>query len=396
MGTNYNPQIVTSGLVLALDAANPKSYSYAENLILFSQGITAANGWAFGTNTTFVSSSNTAPDGSNTATSTFGNGSGANIYIGRQPAAYIANTFYTASCWARLSSGSVPTGGAILTISYSTNVIGTQTRSVVGYNGNLTSSWQRFSTTYFNVAPGNYSAFFCADQNNTATVEVWGAQVEQGNSLNKYTPTTGTTIVSSNVWSDLSATKSNITFTKRSPYNSNSSGYFYFNPSANADNSLTISPALTANTANGFSIGMWLHQSYTQYNSTWNYFLIDYPYEIGTYGLTGTAFTLKDNSIVGLNSVTSETISGGWNYIVYGTDNNLMPYIYTCNQNGITLTKNNVAFTSKILNISKLFEGYDNTYSFSANCSIVQIYNRAISNTEVQQNFNATRGRYGI
>ena len=26
MGTNYNPQIVTSGLVLALDAANPKSY----------------------------------------------------------------------------------------------------------------------------------------------------------------------------------------------------------------------------------------------------------------------------------------------------------------------------------------------------------------------------------
>ena len=26
MGTNYNPQIVTSGLVLAIDAANPKSY----------------------------------------------------------------------------------------------------------------------------------------------------------------------------------------------------------------------------------------------------------------------------------------------------------------------------------------------------------------------------------
>jgi hypothetical protein len=395
MGTSYNPQIVTSGLMLAIDAANPKSYSYAENLLPFSQDITAANGWGFGPNTTFISSSNTAPNGSNTATAAFGNGSGANIFINRQ-VNYEANTWYTASCWAKLANGTTPTGGSILTISYSTNVLGTQTRSVVGYNGNLTSSWQRFSTTYFNVAPGLYSAFFIADQNNTATIEIWGAQVEQGNSLNKYTPTTSTAIVSSNVWSDLSGTKSNIRFTKRSPYNSNSSGYFYFNPSANTDNALTITPTLIANTSNGFSIGMWLHQSFIQHNSTWNYFLVDYPYETGTFGLTGPNFVLKDNDVVGLNSVTSQTISGGWSYIVYGTDNNLLPYIYTCNQSGITFTKNNVAFTPKILNISKLFEGYDNTYSFAANCAIVQIYNRAISNTEVQQNFNAIRGRFGV
>ena len=395
MGTNYNPQIVTSGLVLAIDAANPKSYLYAENLILHSQGITVANGWGFGPNTTFISSSNTAPNGSNTATSTFGNGSGGNIFIVRQ-VNYEANTWYTASCWARLANGTTPTGGSILTISYASNVLGTQTRSVVGYNGNLTSSWQRFSTTYFNVAPGLYSAFFVADQNNTATIEIWGAQVEQGNSLNKYTPTTSTAIVSSNVWSDLSVTKSSIRFTKRSPYNSNSSGYFYFNPSANTDNALTITPTLTANTSNGYSIGIWMHQSYIQHNSTWNYFLFDYPYESGTYGTTGPNFAHKDNNVIGLNSVSTGTISGGWSYIVYGTDNNLLPYIYTCNQSGITFTKNNVAFTPKILNISKLFEGYDNTYSFAANCAIVQIYNRALSNTEVQQNFNATRGRFGV
>ena len=395
MGTNYNPQIVTSGLVLAIDAANPKSYSYAENLILFSQGITAANGWGFGSNTTFISSSNTAPDGSNTATSTFGNGSGANIFINQQ-VNYAANTFYTASCWARLSSGSVPTGGAILTISYSTNVIGTQTRSVVGYNGNLTSSWQRFSTTYFNVAPGLYSAFFVADQNNTATIEIWGAQVEKSMVLNRYIPTTSSAVVSSNTWTDLNITKRNVTFSDRAAYNPNNSGYFYFNPAANTNNALLISPTLTANTANGYSIGIWMHQSFIQYNSGWNYFLFDYPYESGTYGLTGPNFVHKNNDIVGLNSVASETISGGWNYIVYGTDNNLLPYIYTCNQNGITFTRNNVAFTSKILNISKLFEGSDNNYSFSANCAVVQIYNRALSNTEVQQNFNATRGRFGI
>jgi hypothetical protein len=30
------------------------------------------------------------------------------------------------------------------------------------------------------------------------------------------------------------------------------------------------------------------------------------------------------------------------------------------------------------------------------NLSSVQLYNRALSSTEIQQNFNATRSRYGI
>jgi hypothetical protein len=33
---------------------------------------------------------------------------------------------------------------------------------------------------------------------------------------------------------------------------------------------------------------------------------------------------------------------------------------------------------------------------FNGNVGNVQIYNRALSATEVQQNFNALRGRYGI
>tara|TARA_R110000868_G_C10829481_1_gene759266 strand:+ start:14 stop:1255 length:1242 start_codon:yes stop_codon:yes gene_type:complete len=413
MGTNYNPQIVTSGLVLALDAANPKSYSYAENLIS-NTNMDLPLYWTkinIGANT---SNAAIAPDGSNTALSLIPAAvPSSETEITTSAGSAVANTAYTFSVYAkangynyiRLSFGNTA-GWGVAFFNLSTGTIGTTTsanlipRIVSSSNG-----WYRCSITYTAGRSGSINGDLYITNNDntygwtpngTSGVLLWGPQIESNLITGRYTPTTGTRIVSSNVWSDLSATKSNITFTKRSPYDSNSSGYFYFNPSANADNSLTISPALTANTANGFSIGMWLHESYIQYNSTWNYFLVDYPYEIGTYGVTGTVFVLKDNNIVGLNSVASETISGGWSYIVYGTDNNLMPYIYTCNQNGITLTKNNVAFTSKILNISKLFEGYDNTYSFSANCSIVQIYNRAISNTEVQQNFNATRGRYGI
>ena len=47
MGTNYNPQIVTSGLGMVLDAQNPKSYSYSENLATYSQQIGGTN-WSTG------------------------------------------------------------------------------------------------------------------------------------------------------------------------------------------------------------------------------------------------------------------------------------------------------------------------------------------------------------
>jgi len=40
--------------------------------------------------------------------------------------------------------------------------------------------------------------------------------------------------------------------------------------------------------------------------------------------------------------------------------------------------------------------GRNNTLNFPGNIATVQLYNRALSASEIQQNFNATRGRYGI
>ena len=44
----------------------------------------------------------------------------------------------------------------------------------------------------------------------------------------------------------------------------------------------------------------------------------------------------------------------------------------------------------------RIGSGYVSGYYYSGSCSNAQIYNRALSITEIQQNFNATRGRYGI
>ena len=52
--------------------------------------------------------------------------------------------------------------------------------------------------------------------------------------------------------------------------------------------------------------------------------------------------------------------------------------------------------TSDLLSTDGLTVGYGGGEYMSGNISIVQIYNRALSASEVQQNFNALRGRFGI
>lgn len=49
---------------------------------------------------------------------------------------------------------------------------------------------------------------------------------------------------------------------------------------------------------------------------------------------------------------------------------------------------------TKPLDIAK--PGWTTNYLWHGNISIIQIYNRALSESEIRQNFNATRGRYGI
>jgi hypothetical protein len=178
-GAQFQLGLMTTYQVTPPISPPPNLYNLVPS---YTNTMIAANGWGVGPNTTYVGST-TAPDGSATAVTYTGNGSGANEFIVKG-VTYAANTTYTASVYARLSSGTVPTNGTILTISYNNGTV--ETRSTVPYSGNLTSNWQRFSTTYTNINAGTYSAFFAADQTNTANIDIWGAQVEQGNTATIY------------------------------------------------------------------------------------------------------------------------------------------------------------------------------------------------------------------
>jgi hypothetical protein len=106
----------------------------------------------------------------------------------------------------------------------------------------------------------------------------------------------------------------------------------------------------------------------------------------GFYDTGGTQREVSDSSY-------SDIKSGNWvNYI--GTYDSSELKLY---RNGVGISSASVNTTPQTNNNSlTIGTRIANSYEFNGNISSVQIYNRALSSTEIQQNFNALRGRYGI
>jgi hypothetical protein len=71
---------------------------------------------------------------------------------------------------------------------------------------------------------------------------------------------------------------------------------------------------------------------------------------------------------------------------------------YLCQSSGITTATNITSHASSVLNNINIARDSTSGASryFNGSTAIAQIYNRALSATEVSQNFNALRGRFGI
>jgi hypothetical protein len=159
---------------------------------------------------------------------------------------------------------------------------------------------------------------------------------------------------------------------------------------------LQLQDNLYVSTSKGFAIGMWIKQGATQASTFWNYLLKhNYPndmIEIGTYGTTGGILGFKDN---GLNvTVASPNISTDYNYVVFGTDNNRFSYMHTINASGITSSISPSPITNTQINLKTLFGNFGSQYK--CDLKLFHVYNRSLSATEVTQNFNALRSRFGL
>ena len=198
---------------------------------------------------------------------------------------------------------------------------------------------------------------------------------------------------SGTVWKDLSGNGNNGTLVNGVGYNSANSGSMVFD-------GVNDYVSLSAVNSNYFSAQFWVKYStfisgnrgyatISNASSTSNGFMIyqstGAPYNrIQVFVCTTGLVILDSNSLLSTNTWYNFTVSYDGSFIkIYlnGTLDNSVAQTGSMGTNPVSM------------NIGRVY--YNNSY-FSGSISDVQIYNRALSESEIQQNFNALRGRYGI
>ena len=118
-----------------------------------------------------------------------------------------------------------------------------------------------------------------------------------------------------------------------------------------------------------------------------------------TYTVYDGATTARDAVKLSIGTSGTDIIQGTWfNAVVTRNGNIFSTYINGVLKGSITLTTSSsgVNTTNSIRIGMANPSGEDFSWHADANVSCARMYNRALSATEVQQNFNALRGRFGI
>jgi hypothetical protein len=208
-------------------------------------------------------------------------------------------------------------------------------------------------------------------------------------------PGSGTT------WTDLSGNSNNGTLTNGPTFSSANGGHIVFD---GTNDYLSLNSALNFSTSTGFTICMFLQKVNNQSGTAWNYFYSNNSptIEIGGYGQTGTSFVFKDNTVAN-TEIGSQDIVSSWSYISFGTNaSTRTSYIYTLNSTvGTVLTTSVGSVSNLTLGFERFFTtgpsgGPAGTTYFRSKCATIQAYNRVLTSTEVLQNYNATKSRFGI
>ena len=406
MALVHSPSIVTSGLVFYYDMNNTqKSWkgAPATNLIPYSQDY-GANGnfmanWTGNLFSNWINSVVTtgyqAPDGSYTANLITG-------YYSRWTASITAavSTTYTFSIWLKNNGLSNP---PLLHVAFGLN------GSLVNYN-NVTSvpvasieNWTRYSITVTSPSSG-INQVQCgvemgaskANSPSTGSVVLWGAQLETGSYATPYIPSLGAATSRSSTQAIVDLTGRNTITASSLTYSSNNT--FTFTKASG--NYLTLPLLSSVNT--NISVSCW---AYVTLGTSGCIFECGFNSGFGV-GIGNSYYIESDpgNNIVVLFPSVRWISTGvsygstGWKNVVVTMDNAAVPSIYL-NGNLIgtysgtaPLTPNTNSYVGR--NIGDESSASDR--AFNGQISSVAFYNRTLSLAEIQQNFNALRGRYGL
>ncbi len=155
------------------------------NLLLYSEQFDNAV-WSEA-NTTVTANAATDPNGGVTADAVAYSQAGTGAYIRQDvtPPVAVGNQTFTFSCWVKTPSG---TNSANLLIEDQTGAV------IVNTTFSITSSWQRFSVTGTMGPSATSIRVFVYDVASAGTVHLWGAQLENSNTMSAYTLTTSTPV----------------------------------------------------------------------------------------------------------------------------------------------------------------------------------------------------------
>lgn len=204
-------------------------------------------------------------------------------------------------------------------------------------------------------------------------------------------PGTGTT------WTDLSTGGNNSILTNGPTYSSSNQGYITFNGSNNfsiSNNSVSY--------GNNTTWEAWVNRtsSVNSYNMFMGRYLPYFGIRPGDFifsnRIGNTQRTIYSTGITPVNNI--------WYHLVFttsydGTTNTTMSMYINGELNTSSAylgTQDNYAFKFVIGDGSSSEATTVPWYPFNGNVSSVKVYNRALSLSEVKQNYNATKGRYGL
>ncbi len=386
-----------SNLLLNYDFGNRATYDRAENLSEYSEDFTLNNistGWRTDTSsysraTLIANTGIDSPFKTNNASRwQSGDQTNQELIYHIFPTALTVGETYTVSCWIRRveSFGNVQFYlGDNVTLDVTSQVDAvpfgewvrvSATRTITGENGNPVRN-------YIAVRPnGNVNG------GDRTTIDIWGMNVNQGSTPGRYIRTYGSAITAPTTVKNLSS--NSFPGTLNGP-TFNPAGYF----ESSSGNSVTFSNVTVSDGSS--STVSWTFECWVKpntYSGTFNYCVLlgGGPYEIhlAQGGSDAGKIRYQDSSTTSNFSNVALT-AGQWNHLVVAfspfpaaTSVSIQSWV----NNTFTL---NTGHTEPLQTVANSI-GYD----FQGEIAEVRIYDKTLVDTEREQNFNATRGKYGV
>lgn len=397
MALGHSPSIVTDGLVLCLDAANKKSYSqnYHPNPTDIYEWYISNSGTS--NNCSSITRDDIASPVGYTPLKMVTSGNDSHIRTYNLSKWNLATArsgqTWTVSVWAKAS---VATFGQIFIFeaNSSGSYIQASAKTI-----SITTEWQRFDYTYtfINASTSYIQTRLDGADTFVSSVTIWwdGLQVEPSSSISDFTSLyKGENIV------DLSGNGNNGTLTNGPTYNNSNGGSLSFD-GVNDYVRVLDNDTLDFDTGN-FTVSMWFNRNIS---ATTNLRLLSKgaSSDTGDAANAGFSFFGNNSSIsFAVNPTATRTIItaaayslGEWMNVVGILERGVSMRTYK----NTTLVASTTAPSGSVSGTSNLIIGAHANGTglwWTGNITQVSIYNRALTESEVQQNFNALRGRFGI